>query len=142
MNTPVSFELAKLLKDKSFDEKVTDYYFISTLSEGVQEGKSPVLQHINSDFPLDKPIWSRPTFAEVVMWLYEKYRIWISVEGDDDYTFKFEICNWKWYEHEKSFRLSSFVIGETFWHTKSESFNSVTEAYEAAVDYTLQNLIQ
>ena len=27
-----------------------------------------------------------PTIAEVVMWLYEKHGIWISVEATDDFT--------------------------------------------------------
>ena len=56
MNTPVKFELAKLLKEKGFDIKI-DY------------GLSQILNN--------KPA---PTIAEVVMWLYEKHGIWIGVQ--------------------------------------------------------------
>lgn len=67
MNNPVSFEIAKLLKEKGFNIEI-DY------------GLNQILNL--------KPT---PTIAEVVMWFYEKHGIWIEVschtvldEKDDD----------------------------------------------------------
>jgi hypothetical protein len=59
---------------------------------------------------------SAPTIAETCMWLYEKHGIWISVDSIDDSTI--------------------------FRHCFSNiDFNSPTEAYEDAIEYTLNNLI-
>lgn len=63
------------------------------------------------------------------MWLYEKHGIWIVVNLDlvgrwyyDTYTIKDGLPNHNTYK-------------------KIERFNSPTEAYEAAIIYTLKNLI-
>ena len=82
---------------------------------------------------------SYPTIAEVVMWIYEKYGIWISVDCD--------CYGILWYAN-----LS--VASEKNWDnidlrheiiSASKKFpnehNSPTEAYEAAILYTLNNLI-
>ena len=127
MNTPVNFEIAKLLKEKGFPLKNTGYAY-------------------NKNGELVDPcfsIWEceAPTIAEVVMWLYEKHKIWISVGGDYNYKFKFEIHTWKWYEIEKTYRLGHTVLGESFWDTSSKAFDSPTEAYEAAIEYCLTKLI-
>jgi hypothetical protein len=97
MNTPVSFELAKLLIQKSYD--------------------------LHPDFKD-----SYPTIAEVVMWLYEKHGIWIVPLPTPTKHFVFGI-----YIIEKPYEL---VNGEM-----KKSFNSPTEAYEAAIEHTFKNLI-
>lgn len=142
MNKPVSFDLAKLLKEKNIDIPCSDCYAEKRIIDRQTGGDLFIGEYkLCGKSKFHKRYYSAPTIVDVVMWLYEKHEIWISVGGDDDYTFKFEICNWKWYERENSFRLSSFVIGETFLHTRSEPYNSPTEAYEAALLYTLQKLI-
>lgn len=95
MNTPVNFELAKLLKEKGY--------------------------RILPDFKS-----SYPTIAEVVMWLYEKHGIWISV----DWTVFFKEKVWFYSIRQKN--QSSKL---------KRLFNSPTEAYEAAITYTLTKLI-
>lgn len=60
------------------------------------------------------------TIAEVVMWLYEKHGIWI------------ETCYW---ESDNCFQ---WKIRSIF---SKESFNQPIETYEAAIEYTLNNLI-
>jgi len=52
MNKSVSFELAKLLKEKGFDEPCPNLYYQPERCK-------------------------KPTIADVVMWLYEKHNIWI-----------------------------------------------------------------
>ena len=59
----------------------------------------------------------KPTIAEVVMWLYEKHGIWIGLT----------------HQHNKFFW--------SFGSYQTQEFNSPTEAYEAAIIYTLKNLI-
>jgi hypothetical protein len=102
--TPVSFEIAKLLKDKGFDGIEIDY------------GLNQILNL--------KPA---PTIAEVVMWLYEKHGIWVSVLQ-------------MLHNGEKVIWYASYYeqgVGEDI----EEYYDSPTEAYEAAINYVLLNLI-
>ena len=109
MNTPVSFKLAKLLKEKSFNLPVHQYYqFIRDLSSKKDktwqlinssflvresdasmfpdEGRNGVEVAAYSDrlyrdfnFKTSIDFISAPTIAEVVCWIYSKYQIWIQV---------------------------------------------------------------
>jgi len=74
MNTLVSFELARLLKEKGFNiEKQNFYNSYGQLNKDIE------------DFFI--PRYEAPTISDVVMWLYEKHGIWIAVDLDDDDTF-------------------------------------------------------
>lgn len=69
---------------------------------------------------------SAPTIAEVVMWLYEKYGIWIGVQPNEPYVDD----DW------------CFTIFKDLKNNNSlEGYNSPTEAYEAGIEYILKNLI-
>lgn len=168
MNTPVSFPIAKLLKEKQWQIPTLCYYFedgeliqntykdttgmdygsefqveFSELTENWNNGWLSK-KNGNRCFGCSKSngyfeTFSAPTIAEVVMWLYKTRKIWLSVTGNDDYKFKFEIYTWMWHEPEKSFRLGLTVLGETFWDTASKDYASPTEAYEAAIEYCLTN---
>lgn len=116
METPISFELSKLLKEKGFKQGFGNgqkFYFPDT--------KELTENHRGDNYPA-------PTIAEVVMWLYEKHGIWIAPLPTPTKRFVFGI-----YRIEKPFEL---VAGEM-----KKSFNSPTEAYEAAIEYVLKNLI-
>ena len=66
-----------------------------------------------------------PTISDVVMWLYEKHGIWVWVE-----------------RFSTLFRPYAEEIGdERFGKWEGHKYNSPTEAYEAAILYTLNNLI-
>ena len=52
------------------------------------------------------------------MWLYEKHKIWINP------TYQYNKFFWK------------------FGSYQTQEYNSPTEAYEAAIEYTLNNLIE
>lgn len=75
------------------------------------------------------PMSVNPTIAEVVIWLYEKHGIWIGVICDvgNDLLFTFKIYSTK--------------IGEERCIVNGNMYESPTEAYEAAIEYTLNNLI-
>ena len=119
MNTPVSFELAKLLKEKKFNEKTSQAY----VYRGIEHQSSSYKGRLTQDKLLcDIPA---PTIAEVVMWLYEKHGIWIYVE-----------------RYSTLFRCYAEEIGdERFGKWEGHKYESPTEAYEAAIEYTLTKLI-
>ena len=63
------------------------------------------------------------------MWLYEKHGIWISISCDcgNDNLFYSKIFS------------TEIGIERCIWTIRGK--NSPTEAYEAAIEYTLKNLI-
>ena len=106
MNKPVTFEIAKLLKEKGFGLSDDDYIQLPRFYEenadyveyAVHVGKkyNPSHNHLGADTIEDfkahltmidnslDSIYLAPTIAEVVMWLYEKHGIWIDVRYMDD----------------------------------------------------------
>lgn len=111
MNTPVSFLIAKLLNEKGIIFETKLYYSSETKVTSVSYNE-----------------FAAPTIADVVMWIYEKHGIWIiSVPEGLSTTWAFSLFN---INPEK---------GRIIFN--SPSFDSPTEAYEAAIEYTLNNLI-
>ena len=118
MNTPVSFELSKLLKEKGFPQ-----------AESVYQASQYGLQFTwyNSDgvymanYNLSNTIQA-PTISDVVVWLYKNHKIWISVDLDDDDTFV------------SVARSKSEVVA-------FDNTNTPTEAYLQAIEHALKNLI-
>ena len=141
MNTPIKYSTAKLLKEKGFDEQCY-YYYEHAITEayneqdgysgpfGWEKGETNYQSgfHINnSKYDSSNEAWllcSAPTIAEVCMWLYEKHGIWISVDFNLETSWFYDIV------------VLSGEGGNIL-----DNFNSPTEAYEAAIDYTLNNLI-
>jgi hypothetical protein len=130
MNVPVSYPSCKLLVDKGFDEKCSKYYEI---------GKSSCVINLltpyrNSNF--DRDLYPNadilaPTIADVVMWLYEKYGIWISVTKDVDI---------KWSNDYFNYHILS-PQGTTQSDIGGTQPNSPTEAYQEAIKYVLHRNI-
>jgi hypothetical protein len=137
MNTPVSFELAKLLKEKGYDlstegfypkpkcklfaiDEHGRYYPIVNKTQSSFDGKALVYFHGKAVVLKEENYYNAPTIAEVVMWLYEKHGIWIEVR--------------------KSY-LSDFVPVIKGPRVELDTCKSPTEAYEAGIEYTLNNLI-
>jgi hypothetical protein len=129
MNTPVNSKLAKLLKEKKFNEPCLSYWKDLNL-----EGHR--FKDWNNETIGDSPMhkrnagyYSAPTIAQVVMWLYKKYGIWIEVNLPlyDDFKFTIIECN--------------TIAGKLLNKISDESYDSPTEAYETAIEYTLNNLI-
>jgi len=123
MTTAVSFELAKLLKEKGFDLYCQHSYWkgeltLHTPGYALKDGTTSQANYFNFER------YYAPTISEVVMWLYEKHGLWISVKQG---------YKWEWYI-------------ETVGNHPELKYNdgledSPTEAYEAAIEYTLKNLI-
>jgi len=123
MNTPVNFEIAKLLKEKEFDVKTTDSYVDTT---PFSENENDFVEYFFKQNHNEKEHRvSAPTIAEVVMWLYEKHGIWIYIKQG---------YKWEWY------------IETVANHPELKYYDgledSPTEAYESAIKHTLENLIK
>lgn len=116
MNTPVSFEIAKLLKGKGFPQPKSVYQASQHGLHFTWYNRDGVYM---ASYNLGDTVQA-PTITEVVMWLYENHGIWISVE-------------------QNSFiggGKSSFIS-----NVERKEYNSPTEAYSQAIEYTLKNLI-
>lgn len=135
MTTPVNFTIAKLLKEKGFNE-LCNALFIYEIRQGDTEWKLIELFERNNgdtyDFLLSVDMdWQknylRPEQWQVVMWIYEKHKIWIECFIDDDKTFGYLVST-----ISEEGRIDSPV---------SRGFVSPVKAYEVAIEYTLNNLI-
>ena len=121
MNKPVNFELAKLLKEKGFDEKCKLLY-----KDGELINCKPYNVVDNKTFQSTR-YYIAPIIAEALMWLYEKHGIWVEVNSPD---YSKEL--WSFTIH-KPYKFGSYGDGD--------GCNSPTEAYEAAIEYVLTKLL-
>lgn len=109
MTTTINFDLSKLLKEKDWNKPTLNFYFedgefkenvlkettgmdygstfIIEFSELIKNWNDNWLTKKNGDrcFGCNKSkeyfeTFSAPTIAEVIMWIYDKYKIWISIE--------------------------------------------------------------
>jgi hypothetical protein len=130
MNKLVSFELAKLLKEKGYGNvaphKLNRNYYNH---KGELNGNVTdyIKAFVSKKELTDLETVDAPTITEVVMWLYEKQGVWISVHYHKSKRFSVTICD----ECDNS--LSDGLFGDLY--------NSPTEAYEAAIEYILNNLL-
>lgn len=115
MNKPVKYSLAKLLKEKGFNQDDCKDYW----EEGLNSD-TPDKIELNGYGEASTNFWAAPTIADVVMWLLEKHRIWIAVSfNKEEGTFQ-----WK-------------INGEL------GRFKEITpvRAYETAIEHVLNELI-
>ena len=110
----VSYEVAKLLKEKGFNEPITELNKLL-----FNEGEKPVL---------------RITHQKAIKWLREMYKIYIDIETCYTYINKNENFEVTGYE---------FTIHSQYesCYEDHETYNSYEEAVEAALKYSLENLI-
>jgi hypothetical protein len=126
MNTPVSYPLAKLLKEKGFNLKVIDFYDYERLSTPFDKQRQVdgLINYNPINWNSTKNHYvSAPTIADVVMWLHKEHKIWISVDPENDTNTWFYTIS-----HNKS----EIVFG---------NYSSLTEAYEKGIEHVLNNMI-
>ena len=134
MNSHVTFKLAKLLKEKGFEQMTQTMYHIS--------GED--FYNINEGIVTDINYFPRPIIADVVMWLYDTYGIWISIDyrpNHKDWSYNYSNINWSIEEFDKQLKKDIDMILEEIFDYKIK-FNSPKEAYEAAIEYCLTELIK
>jgi hypothetical protein len=128
MNKPINFQIAKLLKEKSFDLPTINWYHRETKKLNTND----LLFSMNN---LTEN-YSAPTIAEVVMWLLEKHNIWFyvyfqhSIDG-----FFYELCDTKSKDNTVSIQEKEYK------DNREQTFKTPNECYEVAIEYTLKNLI-
>ena len=121
----VSFEIAKLLKEKGFDEGCS--FVVNAISKGVMPVSWPTT---NSDIEDEKAnLIALPTIQMAMKWLRETYHLHILFEISDPSQ-----INPKYY----------FIV----WDTSKQNsylvdlFDSYEEACEEAIKYCLENLVK
>ncbi len=130
MNKEVSLKIAKLLKQKGFkDFPCNGYYKI--------EEFVPISLH-NVASPYN---YLAPTIADVIMWLYETYDIWIQTPFSHN-----DIKPFCWVISKTLRNISEEEENKNCWlsgidNDNTQGYDSPTEAAESAIEYTLNNLI-
>jgi hypothetical protein len=143
--THTTFEQAKLLKDKGFDNiECSGYYHVN---EGYEKGysfcHSKMIEQYNNGI-------LAPEQWQVVEWLRVNHGIWILILPQDKSAVDFRIDKSKYPNHALFFSIIKYEEdcsckelintsddkGEVFFH-----FDSPQEAYSAAFDYILNILI-
>jgi hypothetical protein len=143
--TYVTFEQAKLLKEKDFDEKCRNYYtpegkeYVNGWGDSIEDTNgfstnehNPLFVFDYSDFNKNqkKQYYLAPEQWQVVEWLRINHGIWVRVEPDGD-----------WWGQIKSNNIPYARIGKWLVITALAPYKSPQEAYSTAIDYTLNNLI-
>jgi len=128
MNKEVNFEIAKLLKDKGFDELCTYYYELEYAHLDPDNNIRVWDPRFKTKFKNSYQKWEKaaaPIIADVVMWIYEKYGVWITVTSIS----------------QESWQCHMTRKGDSLGKCYLEDFYNPTEAYEAGITYTLEHLI-
>ena len=131
----VSFEIAKLLKEKGFDVNTLFYYWGSGEQGNGYVGKlgsyDGCYNRAKFDYPKNN-ICAMPTHALAIKWLIENFGIYIiSAPNVEKSGF-----TWMGYNIKNNKNFDSFILPQDVW-----IFNTPEETTEAALLYTLQNLI-
>ena len=148
MNTPVSFELAKLLKEKGLNLPCSDYYTQrgGLMSDGwgdiiYEQGfgsgePDRMLKFDYSDFNKHQKetCFLCPIIVDVIMWLYEKHSLWIIILPTVTGHFAYKII-------DVQLNPERLIERPSYKDVSAEHYNSPTEAYTASIEYTLNNLI-
>jgi hypothetical protein len=131
----VSFEIAKLLKEKGFDETCRAFWKVwdkhTTLcdcspSHMFEYCHNSMLEQYNDD---DEELnIAAPTLQMAMKWLRKKYNLHITLPYYIEGFYGFEICDIK----------KSIVVG---YNTEDIKYAEPEEACEAAIKYCLENLI-
>ena len=124
MNTPVSFSLAKLLKEKGYENEDCENVYLGDFDEEYPPEKIEISTRGLRQRTLGEFDYIAPSISDVIMWLYENHKIWISVDPDNDITDT-------WF-HTISHGTSTTIFG---------NYSSLTEAYEAGIEDVLINMI-
>lgn len=122
----VSFEIAKLLKEKGFDEATNGYYpIVGKAKESFHKGAAYRWNYFS-----DRGI-AAPTLQMATKWLREVHHLEIYLEHDAIQ----EDNNW-WYQIGKY--TKGFIHIE---HESGSDYTTYEEACETAIQYCLEKLI-
>ena len=123
----ISFETAKLAKEKGFD--IPTRY-------GFSERRSLVRVDTSDNWNQDKELYSRPTQSLLSRWLREKYGLYVCPFIGRDYSEDAdgEICD-KW----EAWYFDIFdARGEAIFHNEDNCYDTYEEAMEAGLQEALK----
>ena len=120
----VSFETAKLLKEKVFEEGCRQYWYKGNIVFSRNEIRNGELDNYE-----DKG-WTAPTLQMVMKWLREVYELYIEISLSCDREDK----------NAKIFDTSIFNV-QNQRYKKLSNIQGYEQACESAILYCLQNLI-
>ena len=132
----VSFDLAKKLKEKGFDEKCYTFYEYDS-KEFYREESIPCCNSRSDDY-------AAPTISQVLKWLREEKKIHIEpcILADCDTDADGKIITYYTYW---SFSITSIESGDMIYfeyeHVNDRKFDSFEYAALAGLKYALDNLI-
>ena len=124
----VSFETAKLLKEKGFDEPTTEYY--SEDGNEIHPRDAWVEAYPDRYYPLC-------TLQMAKKWLRETHKLFIEVhiEQGEKVSYKFMIWDFNIIHPNK------YTGGTYDFREEQKGFSTPEQAVEAALKYSLENLI-
>ncbi len=130
----VSFEIAKLLKEKGFDEGCS--FVVNTISKGVMPVSWPTT---NSDIEDEKAsLITLPTLQMAMKWLREVHDIHIELNWDKgNQLYSFNI--WKPGKYQPE--ISSLDLWRIYKDDNYPGEWNYEQTCEAAIKYCLENLI-
>lgn len=124
-----SFEVAKLLKEKGFDEPCECFYDTENNDVSIVNGWMDIS---NSELEEREIVcYSAPTHQMAMAWLREKYGIFIAINNDDlDF-------NWQCYDLiNRGSTLDPKILSESYG-----GFKHYEDAVEVALKFCIKNLI-
>lgn len=148
----VSLKVAKLLKEKGFNQQCMAFYdyqkaldkddcdgYVLTFSSESCEFESiyitnTILTEYQIEYCTNRFLYSVPTHQMAMRWLREKYNIHISIQPDFPSDKDYKMC-WWWCVstlHEKCISMKGYQC----------YLETYEEAVEAALKYTLENIIK
>ena len=132
-----SYEVAKLLKEKGFDEECYQKY------DGEGYLSFNHVGYINAEKPNEDFSALAPTHQMAIKWLREVHNIFIQINRDNQYYEGTPVTPIT--EHDKKRGHSSeyyaVVLDAKSNSNSFEHFDRYEEAVEAALKYSLENLI-
>ena len=128
----VSFETAKLLKEKGFEGySILTIYDENAANAYIKELKEKHLPYCSDDPKLKEFYYTRPTLQMACKWLVREHRLYVNVAPSVEGYYWTE----KWHSYvedlNKRYPSGRFI----------STLNSPEEACEVAIKYCLENLI-
>ena len=136
----VSFETAKLLKEKGFDESCEQIY------DGEGYLSANICGNINEESPNEYFHSLAPTLQMTMKWLREVHKCYITFtwefkEYDKSYKPIYKDITWSFNIAIPKYNSARKDDGDYFDLDSDREYDSYEEACEAAIKYCLENLI-
>lgn len=148
----VSFEVAKLLKEKGFDERCRQYYY----KDNLIHSRSGVCNEELNNYKEVGEGWSAPTLQMAIKWLEEVHHILVI----PDYVYECTYTSWSYkiyrlgengkpercvvkgvrYDKEKEDMVEE-IVGYRDYDRSYESYERREEAVDEGIRYVLKKYV-